>query len=223
MTVTAGLVALVYGFTKAAPDGWAATATLSFLGIGVLLLAAFVLIEIKSKNPLLPMRVILERNRGGSYLSSFMVGAGLLGMFLFLTYYFQGNLGYSALKSGFAFLPFSAGIIVAAGVSSRLLPRFGPRVLMAVGFAARGPGDAVAQPDHPRHDLPGPCPAGRDPHQPGHGPGLRPHEQHRPLPGARQRRRSRQRPGQHHPTGGRVARHRPAQHGGRIGHRHLPG
>ena len=135
VTVTAGLVALVYGFTKAASDGWTATATLSFLGIAVVLLAAFVTIEIKSKNPLLPMRVILERNRGGSFLSSFMVGAGLLGMFLFLTYYFQGNLGYSALKSGFAFLPFSAGIIVAAGVSSKLLPRVGPRLLMAVGFA----------------------------------------------------------------------------------------
>ena len=136
VTVTAGLVALVYGFTKAASDGWAATATLSFLGIAVVLLAAFVTIEIKSKNPLLPMRVILERNRGGSFLSSFMVGAGLLGMFLFLTYYFQGNLGYSALESGFAFLPFSAGIIVAAGASSRLLPRVGPRRLMAIGFGA---------------------------------------------------------------------------------------
>jgi len=134
VTVTAGLVALVYGFTKAASDGWASSATLSFLGIAVVLLAAFVTIEIKSKNPLLPMRVLLERNRGGSFLSSFMVGAGLLGMFLFLTYYFQGNLGYSALKSGFAFLPFSAGIIVAAGVSSKLLPRFGPRILMAIGF-----------------------------------------------------------------------------------------
>ncbi len=87
-----------------------------------MLLAAFVLIEIRSKNPLLPMRVILERNRGGSFLSSFMVGAGLLGMFLFLTYYFQGNLGYSALKSGFAFLPFSAGIIVAAGVVQPAAP-----------------------------------------------------------------------------------------------------
>ena len=136
VTSTAGLVALVYGFTKAASDGWAATATISFLGIAVLLLAAFVIIEVKSANPLLPMRVILERNRGGSFLSSFMVGAGLLGMFLFLTYYFQGNLGYSALKSGFAFLPFSAGIIIAAGASSKLLPRFGPRILMAGGFGA---------------------------------------------------------------------------------------
>ena len=173
VTVTAGLVALVYGFTKAASDGWAATATLSFLGIAVVLLAAFVTIEIRSKNPLLPMRVILERNRGGSFLSSFMVGAGLLGMFLFLTYYFQGNLGYSALKSGFAFLPFSAGIIVAAGVASKLLPRFGPRLADGHRLRGRRAGHAVAEPDHSRDHLPGPRPARRDPDQPGDGSGLR--------------------------------------------------
>jgi EmrB/QacA subfamily drug resistance transporter len=136
VTVTAGLVALVYGFTKAASDGWTSSTTLEFLAAAVVLLIAFVVIEVRSKNPLLPLRVILERNRGGSYLSSFMVGAGLLGMFLFLTYYFQGTLGYSALKAGFAFLPFSAGIIIAAGVSSKLLPRTGPRPLMTVGFGA---------------------------------------------------------------------------------------
>ncbi len=136
VTVTAGLVALVYGFTKAASDGWASSATLTFLGIAVVLLAAFIIIELRTAHPLLPMRVLLERNRGGSFLSSFMVGAGLLGMFLFLTYYFQGTLGYSALKAGFAFLPFSAGIIVAAGASSKLLPKVGPRPLMGIGFGA---------------------------------------------------------------------------------------
>jgi EmrB/QacA subfamily drug resistance transporter len=136
VTVTAGLVALVYGFTKAASDGWAASATLSWLGLAAVLLAAFVIIEVKTANPLLPMRVILERNRGGSFLAAFMTGAGLLGVFLFLTYYFQGNLGYSALKSGFAFLPFAGGIILAAGAASNLLPRFGPRPLMAGGFGS---------------------------------------------------------------------------------------
>jgi EmrB/QacA subfamily drug resistance transporter len=135
-TVTAGLVVLVYGFTRAAENGWISGITLTCLGVAAVFLAAFVIIEIKTPHPLLPMRVILERNRGGSFLSSFMVGAGLLGMFLFLTYYFQGNLGYSALKSGFAFLPFSAGIILAAGVSSKLLPRTGPRSLMTGGFVA---------------------------------------------------------------------------------------
>jgi predicted MFS family arabinose efflux permease len=82
------------------------------------------------------MRVVAERNRGGAFLGGLLLGAGLFGTFLFLTYYLQGTLGYSAFKTGFAFLPFSAGIIVAAGVSSRLLPRVGPRRLMAFGFGA---------------------------------------------------------------------------------------
>ena len=110
---------LVYGFTQAAQSGWASATTLTFLVAAAVLLAAFVVIEMRSKNPLLPMRVILDRNRGGSFLSSLWSGSALLGMFLFLTYYFQGNLGYSALKTGFAFLPFSAGIIVAAGVGQQ--------------------------------------------------------------------------------------------------------
>jgi MFS family permease len=112
------------------------------VGAAVVLLAAFVVIELRTTHPLLPMRVILERNRGGSFLGSFLAGIGLFGMFLFLTYYLQGTLGYSALKTGFAFLPFSGGIIVAAGLASRLLPRVGPRPLMAGGFLASALGIA---------------------------------------------------------------------------------
>ena len=85
-------------------------------------------------SPLLPLRVVLDRNRGGTFIASLLVGAGLFAMFLFLSYYFQANLGYSALKSGFAFLPFSGGIIVTAGVVSALLPRTGPKPLMLVGL-----------------------------------------------------------------------------------------
>jgi len=135
-TVTGGLVALVYGFTLAAQHGWTSSDTLGFLAIATVLLVAFVVIEVRSTHPLLPMRIILERNRGGSYLAALMVGSGLLGMFLFLTFYFQGTLGYSALKAGFAFLPFSLGIIVAAGVASRVLPKAGPRPMMVGGFLA---------------------------------------------------------------------------------------
>lgn len=136
VSVTGGLVALVYGFTRAAQDGWASGTTLTCLGVAAVLLVAFVTIELRTTHPLLPLRVVLDRNRGGSYLSSFMAGSGLFGMFLFLTFYFQGTLGYSALKTGFAFLPFSAGIIVAAAVSSKVLPRSGPRPLMAGGLGA---------------------------------------------------------------------------------------
>jgi EmrB/QacA subfamily drug resistance transporter len=134
-TVTGGLVALVYGFTKAGTDGWGATITLGLFGIAAVLLLAFVAIELRAEHPLLPLRVVLDRNRGGSFLSSLLVGTAILGTFLSLTYYFQGTLHYSALKSGFAFVPFSLGIITGATLASRLLPRFGPRAVMVGGLA----------------------------------------------------------------------------------------
>jgi EmrB/QacA subfamily drug resistance transporter len=136
IAATAGLASLVYGFTKATVDGWGSPVTLSFLVAAVVLLGLFVVIERRTTHPLLPLRVILDRNRGGSFLVSFLAGTAMLGMFLFLTYYFQGTLHYSALKSGFAFLPFSAGIIVGAGVASRVLPKIGPRRLLFGGFLA---------------------------------------------------------------------------------------
>ena len=83
-------------------------------------------LELRSPHPLLPLRVVLDRNRGGAYLAALLVGSAMLGTFLFLTYFFQGTLHYSALKTGFAFLPFSGGIIVGAAVASRLLPRSVP-------------------------------------------------------------------------------------------------
>ncbi len=140
--VTGGLVALVYGFTEAAKVGvgWLAAPTLLTLALAAVLLVAFVLVEARTAHPLLPLRVVVERNRGGSFIASLLVGAGLFAMFLFLTYYFQVNLGYSPLKSGFAFLPFSAGIILAAGLASTLLPRTGPKVLMLTGLVAAAVG-----------------------------------------------------------------------------------
>jgi EmrB/QacA subfamily drug resistance transporter len=119
ITATGGLLSLVYGF----------------IGIAVALLATFVVIESRSSHPLLPLRVLVDRNRGGSFIASLLVGIAMFATFLFLTYYFQGTLGYSALRTGFAFLPFSAGIVIGAALSSRLLPRVGPRWLMAGGFA----------------------------------------------------------------------------------------
>ena len=106
----------------------------------MVLLVVFVVIESKVANPLMPLRVITDRNRGGSYLGSLVVGAGLFSMFLFLGLYLQVILGYSPLKSGFAFLPFTAGIIVFAGIASQLLPKFGPKPLMIPGLIAAGLG-----------------------------------------------------------------------------------
>jgi EmrB/QacA subfamily drug resistance transporter len=146
LLATAGLFSLVYGFTEAAraknPDdprstevqGWGHPSTLTFLIVAVVLLVGFVLWERRARNPMLPLRVVLDRNRGGSFLVFLLLGAGLFAMFLFLTYYFQVNLGYTPLKAGFAFLPFSLGIIIAAGFVSQLLPRVGPRALMVPGL-----------------------------------------------------------------------------------------
>ena len=140
VTATAGLFLLTYGFHEAATKGWSSVITISFLIAAVVLLFVFVIIESKVANPLMPLRVVTDRNRGGSYLGSLVVGAGLFSMFLFLGLYLQVILGYSPLKSGFAFLPFTAGIIIFAGVASQLLPKFGPRALMVPGLIAAGSG-----------------------------------------------------------------------------------
>jgi predicted MFS family arabinose efflux permease len=132
--VTLGLLSLVYGFTKAETAGWSAGSTIAYLIVAVALLVSFVVIEARAAHPLLPLRVVLERNRGGSFLVSFLVAAGLFGMFLFLTYYLQGTLHYSALKTGFAFLPFSAGIVVGAALATKLIAKAGPRNLMTFGL-----------------------------------------------------------------------------------------
>jgi EmrB/QacA subfamily drug resistance transporter len=140
LTATAGLFSLTYGFNEAATKGWSSTSTITFLVVAAVLLVVFVAIEAKVANPLMPLRVVTERNRGGSYLGSLVVGAGLFSMFLFLGLYLQVILGYSPLKSGFAFLPFTAGIIIFAGIASQLLPKFGPRALMVPGLLAAGTG-----------------------------------------------------------------------------------
>jgi EmrB/QacA subfamily drug resistance transporter len=131
---TLGLVSLVYGFTKASSDGWAAAQTLTFLSVAVVLLVAFVVVETRATHPLLPLRVVAERNRGGSFLASFLLGAGLFAMFVFLSYYMQTVLDYSALRAGVAFLPFAVGLILAATASSTVVPRIGPRIPMAGGL-----------------------------------------------------------------------------------------
>ncbi|MBR7837938.1 MFS transporter [Actinospica durhamensis] len=132
---TGGLASLVYGFTNAAKtgQGWTSTETLIFLIGGGVMLVAFVLVEGRVANPLLPMRVLWHRNRGGSYASSVLMGAGMMGMFMFFTYYFQQSLGYSPLKTGLLYLPFTGALIVTAGVASTLLPKIGPRALMTYG------------------------------------------------------------------------------------------
>ncbi|MEA2147806.1 MAG: hypothetical protein QOG59_3393 [Solirubrobacteraceae bacterium] len=136
LTATGGLIALVYGLTRAQTHGWGARTTVGWLLTGVLLLAVFVAIQARSEHPLLPLPIVLERNRGGSFLALGVLGAGMFGVFLFLTYYLQQTLGYSPLTTGVAFLPLTAALVITAGVAStRVLPRTGPRLLFAVGMA----------------------------------------------------------------------------------------
>jgi EmrB/QacA subfamily drug resistance transporter len=136
VVATGGLALLVYGFTEASLHGWSAPLTLSLLSASVVLLAGFAWWESRAHNPMLPLRIVLDRNRGASYLAFFFATLALFGTFLFLTYYFQDVLHYSALKAGVAFLPFPLGVITSSTIASRTLPRFGPRVLGTAGFVA---------------------------------------------------------------------------------------
>ncbi|MBY6366531.1 MFS transporter [Rhodococcoides corynebacterioides] len=133
--VALGLGSLVYGFTEA-EDGWSNLATLGFIALGIVLLAAFVVVESRSPNPLLPLGVLLDRDRGSAYLGSAIVGAALLGGTLYLTFYFQIVLGFSPVIAGVASLPMTGGIMMTAAAASALMPRVGPKPLMAAGPVA---------------------------------------------------------------------------------------
>src|SRR4051812_33359117 len=124
LVATSGLALLVYGFTEASLHSWTAPLTVGLLVAAVVLLTGFVMWEMRAKNPMLPLRIVLDRNRGGSYLAFFLATLAMFSVFLFLTYYFQGVLGYSPLKAGVAFLPFPLGVITSATIASKTLPRF---------------------------------------------------------------------------------------------------
>src|ERR1700740_2032580 len=139
--VVAGLVAVVYGLSEANTRGWGAPTTDVLLPAGVVLLAAFVLVERRVQHPLLPLRIVLNRFRGGAYLAIGLSAIGIFGIFLFLTYYLQLTLGYSPVTTGLAFLPMIAGIIASSPTSSgSLMPRFGPRPLVPAGLLAASGG-----------------------------------------------------------------------------------
>ncbi|MCX2181968.1 MFS transporter [Streptomyces sp. SKN60] len=132
---TTGLVALVYGFTRAESAGWSDGLTIGMFVASAVLLASFLLVESKVKAPLLPLRVPTERNRGGVYLSLGLATIAMFGTFLFLTYYLQVVHDYSPVKTGFAFVPMIAGMIVGSTqIGARLMTRVAPRLLMGPGF-----------------------------------------------------------------------------------------
>ncbi|MCW2958429.1 MAG: transporter [Solirubrobacterales bacterium] len=135
VTASTGLFSLVYGFSHAETAGWGAPLTLTALGAAVVLLTTFVLLQRRVADPLLPLHIVLDRTRGGSYLALALAGAGIFGVFLFLTYYLQQNLGFSPVRTGLAFLPMTAAIMVTATLATtKLVPRVGARPMVIAGM-----------------------------------------------------------------------------------------
>jgi EmrB/QacA subfamily drug resistance transporter len=143
LTVSGGMFCLVYGFSNAATSSWTAPSTYLFFAAGAVLLAGFAWWMSRARSPLLPPRVVLDRNRGAAYLGILVVGAGQFGVFLFLTYYLQETLGYSAVITGVAFLPLIAAVAAGSNLSNIvLLPRIGPRPIVTAGLLLAAAGVA---------------------------------------------------------------------------------
>lgn len=133
VTATVGMVALVYGFIRAAQEGWRDPLTLASFGAAVVLLTLYILIERRSAQPITPLHMFADRNRAGTYGIMLMLACAIFGMFFFLTLFVQNVLDFSPLQAGLAFLPISAVIAVGAGLTSQLLPKFGPKPFMVIG------------------------------------------------------------------------------------------
>jgi EmrB/QacA subfamily drug resistance transporter len=141
--VSGGMFCLVYGFSNASTHSWRATSTWSFLAAGAALLIIFAAWQSRAAQPLLPPRVVADRNRAGANLTMLLSGAGMFGVFLFLIYYMQVTLGYSPVISGVAMLPMVAAIGVTANVGNIvLMPRLGPKPLVIAGMLVNAGGMA---------------------------------------------------------------------------------
>jgi EmrB/QacA subfamily drug resistance transporter len=135
LLVSGALFGLVYGFSNAETGGWDAPLTWGLLTAAGVLLVAFTFWQTRAAHPLLPLKIVLDRNRGAAYLSVLIAGAGMFGIFLFVTYYLQLTLGYTPIQTGLAFLPMIAMLILAAQLGTNLLvPRFGPKLLVPIGM-----------------------------------------------------------------------------------------
>jgi EmrB/QacA subfamily drug resistance transporter len=149
ITVTGGLVALVYGLVRGNELGWTSTETLLTFAVAVVMLTVFVLLQRHGRNPLVPFRIFERRNVVGADLAVLMVGAGMFGMFFYVSIFLQDILGFSAIKTGFAFLPVSLVIMASAGVASALLTKVGPRRLAVPGMIVAGTGMLLLTRIHP--------------------------------------------------------------------------
>ncbi|MFI6658297.1 MFS transporter [Streptomyces sp. NPDC050523] len=158
---SAGMLSLVYGFSEAEPRGWSDGRVLALLAGGIVLLAAFGWWQTRARVPLLPMSVVKDRQRIGAFLTVLLVTVGMFGVFLFLTYYLQGVLGWSPLKTGVAYLPMTVAMVVGSTqIAARLLNRVPPRVVIVPGLLLAAGGLAViaqvgVEPAYASHVLPG--------------------------------------------------------------------
>lgn len=134
LTGTGAMVALTRGITHAAEQGWGNMVTLGALGAALILAVVFLWLQARGSNPMLPLGLFRDRNRSGSYATMLFVGAGLMGTFYLLALYLQQVLGFSPLQAGIASLPFSAGIILGAGISSKLVEHLAPRLVAGPGL-----------------------------------------------------------------------------------------
>ena len=141
LTSTLGMSALVYGFVHAASDGWSSPETISAFAVGVVLIEVFGLVESRAAAPITPLRLFADRNRTSAYLARLLLVAGMMGMFFFLTQFLRGVLGYSDLRTGFAFLPLTVAVFLASQLSSRrLVERFGDQRVMVGGITLSATG-----------------------------------------------------------------------------------
>jgi len=134
ITSTAGVALLVYGFIRAASDGWGNSVALASFGIAIVLLAAFLLTETRAAQPITPLRLFADVSRSGSYAARLLLVAGMFGMFFFLTQFVQEVLGFSPLRAGIAFVPMTGALFAVSRLAPRLIPRFGARPLMVAGL-----------------------------------------------------------------------------------------
>jgi EmrB/QacA subfamily drug resistance transporter len=143
LLATAGLMAVVFGFARAESDGWSAPATYASLAGGVVLLAGFLAAQARGKSPLLPLRVVANRRRGGSYLAVFSLAIGMFAALFFLTFYLQNIRHYSPVKAGLAFLPLTVGLMVGVRAVSPLLAKAAVRSLICPGLLTIAAGLAL--------------------------------------------------------------------------------
>ncbi|MGW4159990.1 MFS transporter [Streptomyces sp. NPDC004788] len=140
LTSTLGMSALVYGFIRASEESWTDGLALGAFVAAALLLAAFVVVESRAREPITPLRMFADRNRSGTYVFMLSLAAAMLGMFFFIVLFVQNVLGFGPIRAGLAFLPVTAAIGVTSGLAQRLLPVFGPKPCMLTGAALTGTG-----------------------------------------------------------------------------------